>query len=78
MPKSRFTGKNQTTVPRAVREKLAVAPSDDLQRQAVAGRARVVPATRQFLIRRGMVHVGHGSVTDDVRAARRLRGTDAS
>jgi bifunctional DNA-binding transcriptional regulator/antitoxin component of YhaV-PrlF toxin-antitoxin module len=77
MTQSRITSKNQTTVPREVRERLGVGPSDVLEWQIVAGGARVVPATRRFLERRGTVHVGRGSVTDDVRRARRLRGTAA-
>ena len=78
MAKSRITSKNQTTVPREVRERLGVGPSDVLQWQIVAGGARVVPATWRFLERRGMVHVSRGSVTNDVRRAHRLRSTNES
>jgi bifunctional DNA-binding transcriptional regulator/antitoxin component of YhaV-PrlF toxin-antitoxin module len=75
MTKSRITVKNQTTVPREVREKLAVGPSDSLQWEMVGNRFLVSAATPAFLNREGRIKVGPGDVVEDVRKARRLMGT---
>ena len=78
MPQSLITTKYQTTVPKEVRQKLDLR-SGDMLRWEVVGRAiRVVPARRGFLDRRGSLRVGSGSVVDDIRQARGLRGTEAS
>jgi AbrB family looped-hinge helix DNA binding protein len=77
MTKSTITVKYQTTVPKEVREKLGVGPQDVLQWEVVDGYVRVRPASRAFLKRRGTIHVGPGSVVEDVRRARALRGSKA-
>lgn len=75
MTKSRITVKNQTTVPREVREKLAVGPSDSLQWEMVGNRFLVSAAKPAFLNREGRIKVGNGDVVEDVRRARSLMGT---
>jgi len=75
MTKSRITVKNQTTVPREVREKLAVGPSDSLQWEMVGNRFLVTAADPAFLNREGRIKVGPGDVVEDVRKARSLMGT---
>jgi bifunctional DNA-binding transcriptional regulator/antitoxin component of YhaV-PrlF toxin-antitoxin module len=75
MAKSTITVKNQTTVPKEVREKLAVGPSDVLQWEVVGDRVMVSAATPAFLGRRGRIKVGPGDTVDDVRKARELMGT---
>jgi len=75
MTKSRITVKNQTTVPREVREKLAVGPSDTLQWEVVGNRVFVSAAKPAFLSREGRIKVGPGDAVEDVRHARSLMGT---
>lgn len=74
MAQSTITSKNQTTVPKEIRERLGLQPRDVLNWEVVEGSIRVVPAQRGFLERMGSVKVGPGSVVEDVREARRLRG----
>ncbi len=74
MAKSTITSKNQTTVPKDIRKKLGLGPSDVLQWEVIDGQVHVTPASRKFLGRQGTIHVGAGSVTDDIRRARGLRG----
>jgi AbrB family looped-hinge helix DNA binding protein len=74
MPKSTITSKNQTTVPKEVREQLGLGSGDVIDWEIVDGHVRVSPATRAFLARRGSVRTGRGSTVKDVRAARRQRG----
>ncbi|HEX3070789.1 MAG TPA: AbrB family transcriptional regulator [Thermoanaerobaculia bacterium] len=74
MTKSTITVKNQTTVPREIREKLAVGPSDVLQWEVVGNRVLVSAARSSFLDRQGRIKVGPGDVVEDVRKARELMG----
>ena len=76
MAKSTVTSKGQTTVPRGVRELLAVGPGDTLDWMVDGNTVRVSVAGRAFLARRGAIRVGRGSVVADVRSARRLRGSE--
>jgi len=76
MANSTITSKNQTTVPKEIRNKLGLGPSDVLQWEIIDGQVHVTPASRKFLERRGTVLVGQGSVVDDIRRARRLRGEE--
>lgn len=76
MPQSAVTSKNQTTVPREIRERLGVASGDVLSWEIISGGARVTVAGSSFLARRGTVRVGPGSPVDDVERARLLRGTE--
>ena len=75
--KSKITAKYQTTVPKPVREELGLGPSDYLQWEVRDGEARVVPASHAFLEHRSSIRVGPGSVLDDIRSARRSRGSRA-
>ena len=77
MTQSTITSKYQTTVPKEVRQKLGLRPRDVLCWEVVGGDVRIVPARRSFLDRRGSLHVGPGSVVEDVRRVRTLRGTGA-
>ena len=76
MIQSTITSKYQTTVPKEIRVKLGLRPSDVLRWEATGRDIRVVPARRGFLDRRGSLRVGPGSAADDVRRARALRGTE--
>ncbi len=74
MPKSTLTHKYQTTVPKAVRERLGLEPSDVLSWEIREHGVEVVAASNAFLGRRGSLRVGRGSVAADLRRARTLRG----
>ena len=77
MPKSKITSKNQTTVPREVRETLGVGPADLICWELLGnGEARVTAAGHDFLKLRGSIRVGPGSVEEDIRKARAMRGRE--
>lgn len=77
MPKSKITSKNQTTVPREVRDSLGVGPADQLCWEIRDnGEARVTAANHEFLELRGSIEVGPGSVEEDLRKVRRMRGRE--
>jgi AbrB family looped-hinge helix DNA binding protein len=78
MIRSKITSKYQTTVPKAVREELGLGPNDQLQWEIGNGFARVAPSSQDFRRWRGAIHVGSGSVVQDVRQARKLRGSDGA
>lgn len=77
MTKSAITVKNQTTVPREVRDRLKVGPKDVLVWEVAGNTATVTVGSRAFLDLRGSIKVGLGSVTDDIRRARELWGRES-
>jgi bifunctional DNA-binding transcriptional regulator/antitoxin component of YhaV-PrlF toxin-antitoxin module len=74
IPRSTITSKGQTTVPREVRVRLGLAVHDTLEWGIDGNVVRITVAARGFLLRRGSIHVGAGSASDDVRRARSTRG----
>jgi bifunctional DNA-binding transcriptional regulator/antitoxin component of YhaV-PrlF toxin-antitoxin module len=76
MPKSTITVKYQTTVPKEVREKLHVGPSDVLQWEVVGNHVQVTASSRAFLDLRGSIKVGPGDPVEDVRRAREQMGIE--
>lgn len=74
MTKSTLRGKNQTTVPKEVRQKLGVGPNDALQWELAGDHVRVKAARPDFLEREGRIKVGPGDPVEDVRRARELMG----
>jgi bifunctional DNA-binding transcriptional regulator/antitoxin component of YhaV-PrlF toxin-antitoxin module len=74
MADSTITVKNQTTVPKEVRERLAVGPSDVLKWEVVGDRVLVSAASPAFLEREGRIKVEPGDVVEDVRKARARMG----
>ena len=74
MPQSTISSKNQTTVPKEVRERLRVGPADVLRWELLGSEVRVTAASRAFLERRGGIKVGPGDPVEDVRRARAMRG----
>jgi bifunctional DNA-binding transcriptional regulator/antitoxin component of YhaV-PrlF toxin-antitoxin module len=76
MSKSTITVKYQTTVPKEVREKLKVGPSDVLQWEMAGDHVRVTASSRAFLDLRGSIKVGPGDPVEDVRRARERIGLD--
>ena len=78
MVKSTITSKNQTTVPKEIRQRLGVGPQDVLNWEWSGDFVRVWPAQRRFLRRRGTILVGPGSSVDDVRRLRALRSREGA
>jgi bifunctional DNA-binding transcriptional regulator/antitoxin component of YhaV-PrlF toxin-antitoxin module len=76
MPQSTITAKNQTTVPREIRERLGLRPKDVLCWEVTDEGVRVTPGSRAFLQRRGSIKTGPGSAVEDVRRARRRIGLE--
>ncbi len=74
MPVSKITAKFQTTVPKEVRERLSVRPDDSLEWTVLDGQAIVRPATSRLYRWIGYAKVGPGSIVQDVKKARELRG----
>ena len=74
LTKSTITVKNQTTVPREVRERLGVGPRDQLSWEVVGDHVRVRAAGHAFLRRQGRIKTGPGDAVEDVRRARELMG----
>jgi bifunctional DNA-binding transcriptional regulator/antitoxin component of YhaV-PrlF toxin-antitoxin module len=76
MTKSIITVKYQTTVPKEVREKLKVGPSDVLQWEVVGDHARVTVTSTDLLSLKGRFKVGAGDPVEDVKRARERMGTE--
>lgn len=75
MSRSTITSKYQTTVPKAIRDQLGLGPTDVLRWEVVGDAIRVSVDSPAFLRHRGAIATPPGSVLDDVKAARRLRGS---
>lgn len=75
MPHSMITSKGQTTIPAKIRKELGLGPGDMLHWEVVDGVIRVEPGQFRFLKQRGLIHVGPGDVSEDIRQARSMRGT---
>ena len=67
--KSTVTAKYQTTVPKAVREKLGIRVHDALEWVVEGGKAVVYPMRNAFLRRRNSIKVGRGDIDADIEAA---------
>lgn len=76
MSQSAVTSKNQTTIPKEIREQLGVGRGDVLIWELEDGGARVRRAQMAFLKHRGAVKVGPGSSVEDVRLVRQARGAE--
>jgi AbrB family looped-hinge helix DNA binding protein len=70
---STVTVKYQTTIPKAVREKLGISINDALEWIVEKGRVVVHPVHNQFLRYQGSVKVGSGDIAADIQLARESR-----
>jgi AbrB family looped-hinge helix DNA binding protein len=70
---STVTSKYQTTIPKAVREKLGISVNDSLEWIVEKGRVVVHPMRSDFLRHRGSVKVGAGDIGADIETARERR-----
>jgi AbrB family looped-hinge helix DNA binding protein len=76
MAKSTLTVKYQTTVPKEVRERLGIGPSDILTWEVEGDHLRVTSAAPDIQDLQGMFKVGPGDPVEDLRRARELMGTE--
>lgn len=67
---STVTTKYQTTIPKAVREKLGIAVNDSLEWVVEQGRVIVHPVHSDFLRYQGSVKTGSGDIRADIESAR--------
>lgn len=71
-----ITTKGQTTIPKAIREKLGVRPHDFINWEVVGDEVRVTGRAPAFLEWLGTIDIGEGSVEEHIDVARRRRGRD--
>lgn len=70
---STVTVKYQTTIPKAVREKLGISVNDSLEWVVERGRAVVHTVHNDFLRFRGSIKTGPGDIAADIQRAREDR-----
>jgi AbrB family looped-hinge helix DNA binding protein len=70
---STVTTKYQTTIPKAVRERLGISVNDSLEWVLEKGSVVVRPVHSDFLSYRGSVKVGEGNIAADIQTARESR-----
>lgn len=70
---STITVKFQTTIPKAVRERLGIRVNDAIEWRILKGKAEVVPVRTGFLRYRNVIHVGEGDLRSDLEAGRAAR-----
>ena len=70
---STVTAKYQTTIPKAVRDKLGISINDALEWIVEKGKVIVLPVHNDFLRYRGSIKTGAGDIAADIEAARESR-----
>lgn len=70
---STVTAKFQTTIPKAIREKLGISVNDALEWVVEKGQVVVHPVHSEFLRHQGSVKTGAGDIAADIRSAREQR-----
>ena len=73
---STITSKFQTTIPKAIRENLALRVSDTLEWKIDQGKIIVAPKQKNFLKYQNKIKVGKGDIDADISLARALRLED--
>jgi AbrB family looped-hinge helix DNA binding protein len=73
---STITSKFQTTIPKAIRENLALVVNDTLEWKVDHGKIIVAPKQKNFLKYQNKVKVGRGDIEADISLARDLRLED--
>ena len=68
-----ITSKFQTTIPKAVRERLKLSVHDTLDWKVEKGKIVVLPIRKDFLKYRNRFKTGLGKVEDDIQLARQHR-----
>jgi len=72
-----ITSKFQTTIPKAIREKLNLSSKDTLDWQIHRGKIIVEPRQKKLLLRRNMIKTDFGSIEHDISMAKKIRATKA-
>jgi AbrB family looped-hinge helix DNA binding protein len=68
-----ITSKFQTTIPKAVRERLKLSVHDTLEWKIDQGKIIVLPVQKKFLEYRNRIKTGPGKINEDIKLARRQR-----
>jgi AbrB family looped-hinge helix DNA binding protein len=68
-----ITSKYQTTIPKAIREKMGLSMKDALEWKVEKGKVTVYAAKPNFLKYRNTVKIGQGDISADIKASRNLR-----
>lgn len=71
--RSTITSKYQTTIPKAIRERLGLVVKDALEWKIENGKVYLYPVKSNFLKFRNSIKTGHGEISADIEAARNLR-----
>ncbi len=74
MPISTLTAKARTTVPKEVRDALAIAPGDKLIWEVHGGRVTVTTGRQSLLDFEGFIKNSSGDVVAEIAEARKRRG----
>ena len=65
-----ITSKFQTTIPKAVRERLKLSVHDSLEWKVEQGKIVVLPVQKKFLRYRNRIKTGPGKIDEDIKRAR--------
>ena len=68
-----ITSKFQTTIPKAVREKLKLSINDTLDWQVRRGKIVVEPLHTNFLLLKNSIKTSPGDIEEDIYLAKQLR-----
>jgi bifunctional DNA-binding transcriptional regulator/antitoxin component of YhaV-PrlF toxin-antitoxin module len=67
------TSKFQTTIPKAVRERLKLSVHDTLEWKVDQGKIVVLPVQKKFFEHRNRIKTGPGKIDEDINLARQQR-----
>jgi len=68
-----ITSKFQTTIPKAVRERLKLCIHDTLEWKVDQGKIVVLPVQKKFFEYRNRIKTGAGKIDEDIKLARKQR-----
>jgi AbrB family looped-hinge helix DNA binding protein len=68
-----ITSKFQTTIPKAVRERLKLSIHDTLEWKVDQGKIVVLPVQKKFFKYRNRIKTGPGKIDEDIKLARQQR-----
>ncbi|MBW1683219.1 MAG: AbrB/MazE/SpoVT family DNA-binding domain-containing protein [Deltaproteobacteria bacterium] len=68
-----ITSKYQTTIPKAIRERLRLSINDTIEWKVQNGKIVGVPMQKKFLKYKNTIKTGVGNIEDDIRSARKRR-----
>ena len=68
-----ITSKYQTTIPKAIREKLRLSINDTIEWTVENGKIMIVPIQKNFLKYKNAVKTGGGNIEEDIELSRKRR-----